>query len=147
MQIALTDRTKIKSDRLVARETRPRHRTLPEHDIFLIAVLSPHTTPQTAFGEQPTAADRGDISQVILALGRQDTDPCGLHAPAGIEILGASSDHLVVDSGQEHLPVGAEVRLQPNYSALVRAMTSPFVAKVVTAQSVSTQLHSSYAKH
>jgi len=41
----------------------------------------------------------------------------------------------VVDSGQEHLPVGAEIRLQPNYSALVRAMTSPFVAKVVKIQS------------
>ncbi len=90
---------------------------------------------QTAFGEQPTAVDQGDISQVILALGRQDTDPCGLQAPAGTEILGASSDHLVVDSGQEHLPVGAEIRLQPNYSALVRAMTSPFVTKVVKAHS------------
>jgi predicted amino acid racemase len=89
---------------------------------------------QTAFGEQPLAADRGDISQVIVALGRQDTDPDGLQAQLGIEILGASSDHLVVDSGQEHLPVGAEIRFQPNYSALVRSMTSPFVTKVVKRQ-------------
>lgn len=86
---------------------------------------------QTAFGVQPIEADRGDISQVILALGRQDTDPCGLQSAAGIKILGASSDHLVAECCLEHLPVGAEIRLQPNYSALVRAMTSPFVTKVM----------------
>jgi predicted amino acid racemase len=102
---------------------------------------------QTAFGEQPTPIDRGDISQVILALGRQDSDPCGLQEPAGIEILGASSDHLVADSGQEHLPVGAEIEFQLNYSALLRAMTSPFVAKVVKVPSGRAHAHPSHANH
>jgi predicted amino acid racemase len=86
---------------------------------------------QTAFGEKPPATDRGPISQAILAIGRQDTDPSGLHPPPGIEILGASSDHLITDSGRSRLPIGAEVTFQLNYSALVRAMTSPFVAKVM----------------
>ena len=90
---------------------------------------------QTAFGEKPPATDRGQISQTILAVGRQDTDPCGLHPPPGIEILGASSDHLVADSSHSPLSVGAEVTFQLNYSALVHAMTSPFVAKVVKVQS------------
>ncbi len=90
---------------------------------------------QNAFGEKPTAADRGDISQTILALGRQDTDPDGLCPPPGLELLGASSDHLIADSGQGNLSVGAEVTFQLNYSALVRAMTSPFVTKVVKVQS------------
>lgn len=90
---------------------------------------------QTAFGDTPPATDRGRISQTIFAIGRQDTDPSGLQPPAGIEILGASSDHLIADSGHNHLPVGAEIAFQLNYSALVRAMTSPFVAKVVKAQS------------
>jgi predicted amino acid racemase len=90
---------------------------------------------QTAFGEKPPAVDRGDISQIILAVGHQDTDPCGLHAPPGIEVLGHSSDHLVAESGSNRLSVGAEVRFQLNYSALVRAMTSPFVAKVITDRS------------
>jgi predicted amino acid racemase len=90
---------------------------------------------QSAFGEMPLAADRGDISQTILAIGRQDTDPDGLHPPAGIEILGASSDHLIVDSGRDHLPIGSEITFQLNYSALVRTMTSPFVTKVVKHQS------------
>ena len=86
---------------------------------------------QTAFGEQPPSIDRGLISQTILAIGQQDTDPCGLHAPPGITILGASSDHLIVDSGGGSLCIGAEMTFQLNYSALVRAMTSPFVVKVL----------------
>jgi predicted amino acid racemase len=89
---------------------------------------------QTAFGEKPPATDRGDISQTILAIGRQDTDPDGLLPPPGIEILGASSDHLIVDSGCHSPSVGAEITFQLNYSALVRAMTSPFVAKVIVPQ-------------
>jgi predicted amino acid racemase len=90
---------------------------------------------QTAFGEKPPAADRGDVMQMILAIGEQDTDPCGLHAPPGIEVLGHSSDHLVAESGSDRISVGAEVRFQLNYSALVRAMTSPYVAKVISARS------------
>jgi predicted amino acid racemase len=89
---------------------------------------------QTAFGEKPPATDRGDISRTIVALGQQDADPSGLLPAPGIEILGASSDHLIVDSGRHRLAVGAEITLQLDYSALVRAMTSPFVGKVVKVQ-------------
>ena len=92
---------------------------------------------QTAFGETPPALDRGEISRTILAIGQQDTDPRGLLPPSGIEILGASSDHLITDSGQQRLSVGTEVRFQLNYSALLRAMTSPFVAKVMQAQAAT----------
>ena len=92
---------------------------------------------QTAFGEKPLATDRGQISQTILAVGRQDTDPDGLQPPSGIEILGASSDHLIVDPGRGRLSVGTEVAFQLNYSALVRAMTSPFVAKAILAHATS----------
>lgn len=87
---------------------------------------------QTAFGAKPTVADRGDVLQMILAVGHQDTDPGGLHAPPGVEVLGQSSDHLVAASGPNRFPVGAEVRFQLNYSALVRAMTSPYVAQVIS---------------
>jgi len=87
---------------------------------------------QNAFGERQPATDRGQVSQSILAIGRQDTDCSGLHAPPGIEILGSSSDHLIVGSGDERLPIGTELRFQLDYGALLRAMTSPFVAQVVT---------------
>ena len=87
---------------------------------------------QTAFGIQPAAEDRGTTNRVILAVGRQDVDPDGLVPPAGIEILGASSDHLVVDAGAtgDRPAVGTELRFQVDYSALVRAMTSPFIDRV-----------------
>ena len=92
---------------------------------------------QTAFGQETPTTNRGQISQSILAIGRQDTDPCGLHPPRGIEILGASSDHLIADSAGVHIPVGTELAFQVSYGALVRAMTSPFVTKVVKSRSVS----------
>ncbi|WP_072910110.1 alanine/ornithine racemase family PLP-dependent enzyme [Malonomonas rubra] len=85
---------------------------------------------QAAFGEAPAAIDRGEVRQNILAIGQQDTDPCGLLPPAGTQVMGASSDHLILETDDEKLPVGKEVTFQLNYSALVRSMTSPFVAKV-----------------
>jgi predicted amino acid racemase len=83
---------------------------------------------QTAFGEQPPRPGTGSIRQAILALGRQDADPDGLTPPDGISILGASSDHLVIDVGDHDVSVGDELGFELNYSALVRAMTSPFVS-------------------
>ena len=69
------------------------------------------------------------MRQTILAIGIQDIDPLGLIAPAGVEILGASSDHLIVESANDILCVGQEIRFQMNYGALLRAMTSSFVSK------------------
>ena len=88
-------------------------------------------TAQCAYGKTSTANDRGYISQAILAIGLQDVDINGLVPPAGIEILGASSDHLVVDCGTNPLPIGSEVTFQVNYGALVDTMTSPFVTKTI----------------
>lgn len=85
---------------------------------------------QTAFGETTATIDRGMVNQAILAIGRQDIDPDGLQASAGIDILDASSDHLIVESFKTTLRVGEELRFQLNYSALLRAMTSPFVSEV-----------------
>lgn len=82
---------------------------------------------QNAFGEMPSNKDQGPIAQSILSIGRQDTDPSGLSPPAGMEILGASSDHLVLNTGGRTMLVGEEVTFQANYSALLRSMTSPFV--------------------
>ncbi len=84
---------------------------------------------ENPFGSIVPTADTGKVLQAILALGHMDTDPAGLTPPPGIKILGSSSDHLIVSSDKQQLRVGTEVRLQPNYSALIRAMASPFVAK------------------
>ena len=85
---------------------------------------------QTAFGEIPERTGSGTVRQAILALGRQDVAPEDLRAPEGIAVIGMSSDHLVLDVGDHAVAVGDELCLGLGYGALVRAMTSPFVAKI-----------------
>lgn len=84
---------------------------------------------QAAFTDQPLRTGTGVLHQGLAAVGRQDVDPAGLTSTNGITILGASSDHLVVAQGSESMAVGDELRFDVNYSALVRAMTSPFVSR------------------
>lgn len=88
------------------------------------------TRAQTAFGEYPQRHGTGHIRQAILALGRQDTGSGGLVPPDGVTVLGISSDHLVLDIGDNDIKVGDEIGLGLHYGALVHAMTSPFVTKV-----------------
>ena len=93
-------------------------------------------TAESAYGTPPPPGlERGDRGRSILAVGEQDVDPSGLEPPSGVNVLGASSDHLVVDAGHRHLRVGSELTFQLNYSALVRAMTSPFVTKAIRVRS------------
>ena len=56
-------------------------------------------------------------------------DPAALKPPPGVDIIGATSDHLVLDATETNLDVGDEVAFTTGYSALLRAMTSPYVAK------------------
>ena len=99
---------------------------------------------QAAFGFATPVTNQNTISQALLALGQQDTDPNGLTPPPGIEILGASSDHLILNTGDNRLSIGDEIAFQINYSALIRAMTSPFVAKTMND---SSQHHYNLKKH
>lgn len=85
---------------------------------------------QAAFGDPPPRTATGTIRQAIVALGRQDVDPDGLRTPPGTSVLGTSSDHLVLDVGDhDDVSVGDELTFGLDYSALVRAATSPFVAR------------------
>lgn len=93
------------------------------------------STGEAAWGVATPAADRGDIWQTIVAIGHQDTDPFGLVPPPSVTVLGASSDHLVLETVGRMSP-GDEVRFVPSYGALVRAMTSPFVDVVTVGAAV-----------
>jgi predicted amino acid racemase len=84
---------------------------------------------QNTFGDIPVFWDRGIRQRVIVALGRQDTLVSGLKPLQGLEILGSSSDHIVLDSNNNDLKVGSEVNFGLDYGSLLAAMTSPFVAK------------------
>lgn len=99
-----------------------------------------------AFGVRPKVVDRGTVVQAILAIGIQDVDVGGLQPSKGIEILGGSSDHLVVTSGVGNLAVGAEMTFQLNYSAMLRAMTSPFVTKSFESAANGSTLHRSIGR-
>jgi len=86
---------------------------------------------QGAFGEPEAMSGSGHMRRTIVALGRQDVDPDGLTPPTGVRVLGSSSDHLVLDVSETAEPsgeVGSEISFGLNYSAVLRAMTSPFVS-------------------
>jgi predicted amino acid racemase len=86
---------------------------------------------QDAFGHTPEIEDRGTITEGILAVGRQDVDPDSLASVSDqVSILGASSDHLILDLGRPGARPGDEVAFIPGYGSLLRAMTSPYVEKV-----------------
>lgn len=119
--------------------TEPLNRTRIDqlhHDAFTLVgeVIELGTKPaqpwgdiaQGAFGHTPERSGTGTVRQAIVALGRQDVDPDGLESPAGTEVLGMSSDHLVLDVGDLAVEVGQELRFGLGYGALMRAATSPF---------------------
>jgi predicted amino acid racemase len=85
---------------------------------------------QDAFGRVPVFEDKGNMRRAILALGRQDVDVSAIKPRIEVNVLGASSDHLILDVRDSGLEVGAEVRFDVGYSALLRAMMSPYVEKV-----------------
>ena len=86
-----------------------------------------------SYGNRPTFTDRGPRRlKAICALGKQDFDaattvPCD----PGIIILGASSDHLMLDvtDSVEEYQVGGLVKLKLGYFSTMRAFTSEYVKK------------------
>ncbi len=93
---------------------------------------------QTAFGQtidRPRVSR--DANRVIVSVGRQDIEPSDLSAPSGTSIIGASSDHLVLDTGTTAPAVGTELRFGVGYSSLLRSMTSPFVGRLLISEAVA----------
>ncbi len=91
-------------------------------------------TGEDAFGHTPTFEDKGEILRGILNIGREDVDVDGLTpVDPGQRILGASSDHLLIDvsSNQKNIILGDHLAFTMNYSALLAAMTSAYVSKRV----------------
>lgn len=84
---------------------------------------------QDAFGNIPRFKNRGQIRRVIVGMGLQDVSVSGLTPRLKIDILGASSDHTILDAGNFNLKVGDNIEFSINYGALLEAMTSPYVAK------------------
>jgi ornithine racemase len=85
-----------------------------------------------AFGNRPRFVDEGDRLRAIANIGREDVIIDGLlPINAGVRILGASSDHLVLDvtDAMPPLKVADTVSFRLKYSALLTLMTSEYVEK------------------
>ena len=83
-----------------------------------------------AFGHVPEIElPKGDANYALLSLGRRDCEPGGLRPLLpGAHLAGATSDVSVLIT-PEPLRPGDTVSFAVDYDALVRAVTSPFVAK------------------
>lgn len=88
-------------------------------------------TGQNAAGNKPSFKDRGTMKRALLGIGQQDVMISDLTPLSDIDILSASSDHIVIDTRNTNLRVGQEVRFAINYNALLSLMTSPYVSKLM----------------
>ena len=85
---------------------------------------------QNAFGNIPKFPDLGLMKRAILGVGLQDVLVSGLTPLLDIDILGASSDHIIIDAKQLEIKVGDTVEFNLNYGALLSSMTSPYIIKI-----------------
>ncbi|MDI6860888.1 MAG: alanine racemase [Caldisericia bacterium] len=84
-----------------------------------------------AFGEEVEFKDEGLMIRGILSLGRQDINLGGIKPEEDIKVIGASSDHMVINLNKRYfLKVGDIISLRLNYSGILSAMTSPYIEKV-----------------
>ena len=81
-----------------------------------------------AFGQVPSYEDRGWIDRAIFAVGKQDMNPDGL-TPLNTkaDVLGASSDHLIMDVSKENYKLGDTVDFSLDYGALLKLFTSAYI--------------------
>ena len=85
-----------------------------------------------SYGKTPVFTDKGIRKRLICALGRQDCDPETMWpTDDGVEILGASSDHLMLDvtDARREYRVGDTVQFRLGYYSLLRCYTSSYVEK------------------
>ncbi len=83
-----------------------------------------------AFGNVPVFRERGKRKRAIVAIGKQDLNINGITPfGKGIEVLGASSDHMILDieDCDKDLSVGSRLRFSVNYSAMLSLTTSAYV--------------------
>lgn len=87
-----------------------------------------------AFGEKPKFVDRGVRKRAILGIGKQDVRIENLKpADSKAIIIGGSSDHLILDvtDSEKKYNIGDVVEFNAHYTAVLTAMTSEYVEKVL----------------
>lgn len=88
------------------------------------------TVKTDAFGKRPVITDRGLMIRGIIAAGKQDVFPEHLTPLGAYDIIGGSSDHIILElSG--HYNTGDILEFRPDYGGLLGLMTSPYVKKTI----------------
>lgn len=87
------------------------------------------TVYQNANGDTPHFKNEGLMDRAVLAIGTQDVIVSGITPKQKIIVLGASSDHMLLDNTKASLRVGDTVAFDLNYSALLRVFSTPNIAK------------------
>ena len=86
-----------------------------------------------AFGRKPVYEDQGEMVRAICAVGRQDVGIDGLKlVDEGIEILGSSSDHMILNltHASKIYKVGDTIQFKLKYGGILNVMTSEYINKV-----------------
>lgn len=85
-----------------------------------------------AFGNKPVFEDKGVRKRAICAIGRQDIDPGDvIPDDTDITILGASSDHFIIDvtDCEDEYKVGDIVSFNLTYGGILSTSTSRYIKK------------------
>ena len=87
------------------------------------------------FGSQRHYEDRGIRRRALLALGQLDVGDCKKLIPidSGAQILGASSDHMIVDIQDSKCDyhLGGIMEFELTYQSMMHATLSDLIEKVV----------------
>lgn len=92
------------------------------------------TIGKNAFGKTPSFVDKGVRKRLIGAIGQQDVDKDDIIAlDEGLEILGASSDHLLLDGTDSSIDykLGDKLVFNLSYGGILSTMTSEYVEKYI----------------
>ena len=95
---------------------------------------------EDAFGHLSSFENHGTIERALVNIGREEVSIEGIRPhDTRLKILGASSSYLVLDMSRAAgaFKVGDELTFSLNYSALLTAMTSEYVEKMVLHQRLS----------
>ena len=85
-----------------------------------------------AFGNIPVFEDEGIIRRAIVAVGKQDVQPSEIiPLDPGIRVLGASSDHTIlnISNSENHYRVGDRISFRLSYAAMLTLCTSGYISK------------------
>lgn len=84
-----------------------------------------------AFEEEVEFKDEGIMIRGIASIGRQDIILSGIKEDESIKIIGASSDHMVLNLNKSpSLKVGDIISFRLNYAGVLSSFTSPYVEKI-----------------